>query len=67
MSGESQQWAALDSQHERLVGVSHPQLRGDVPGSGRKPWHRRVAEAALRADGPSRPARPGRRRAASSS
>jgi hypothetical protein len=67
MSGDSQQWEALDSQHERLVGVCHPQLRGDAPGSTRKPWHRRVAEAALRADGSSQPARPSRRRAASSS
>jgi ribosomal protein L4 len=62
MSGDNQRWAALDSQnerlvaalesqHERLVGVSRPQLCGDVPGSGRKPWHRRVAEVARRADG----------------
>jgi hypothetical protein len=64
MSGDSQRWAALDSQNERLVaalesqherlvvaGASRPQPCGDVPGSGRKPWHRRVAEAARRADG----------------
>ncbi len=67
MSGDSQRWAALASQNERLVGVAHPQPCGDVTDSGRKPWHRRVAEAALRADGSSRSARAtrhSRRRAA---
>jgi ribosomal protein L4 len=65
MSGDNQRWAALDSQnerlvgalgsqHERLVGASRPQVCGDVPGSGRKPWHRRVAEVARRADGQAR-------------
>jgi hypothetical protein len=69
MSADSQQWEALDSQNERLVRVSQPQLcgdgqvRGDVPGSGRKPWRQRVAAAALRADGPSRSARHSRRAA----
>jgi hypothetical protein len=29
MSGNSEQWAALDSQHERLVEASHPLLRSD--------------------------------------
>ncbi len=66
MSGDNQRWAALDSQnerlvaaldsqHERLVGVSRPQPCGDVPGRRRKPWHRRIAEAARRADGGARP------------
>jgi len=57
MSGDGQQWAALASQNERLVGVTYPQPCAEVPDSGRKPWRRRVAEAALRADGPSRSAR----------
>jgi hypothetical protein len=67
MSGDSQQWAALASQNERLVGVSRQQPCADVPDSGRKPWRRRVAEAAQRADEPSQPARStrhSRRRAA---
>ena len=29
MSGDSQQWAALDSQNERLVGAAQLQLCGD--------------------------------------
>lgn len=70
MSGDSQQWAALDSQNERLVGAAQLQLcedgqgRGDVPGGGRRHWRRRVAEAALGADGQSQPSRHSRRRAA---
>jgi hypothetical protein len=73
MSGDSGQWAALDSQNERLVGAAQLQLcedgqgRGGVPGGGRRQWRRRVAEAALGADGqpqPSRPSRHSRRRAA---
>jgi hypothetical protein len=73
MSGDSQQWAALDSQNERLVGAAQLRLcgdgqgRGDVPGGVRRPWRRRVAEASLGADGqsqPSRPSRHSRRRAA---
>jgi hypothetical protein len=63
MSGSSQQWAALESQHERLVEVSRPLLRGEAPRRGRKPWHRRIAVAANSANGTSPSARHSRRRA----
>jgi hypothetical protein len=64
MSRSGQQWAMLDSQHERLVEGSHPVLGGGVPRRGRKPWHRRAAATAARVEVPaprharSRAARP---------
>jgi hypothetical protein len=46
MAGKSHQWAALESQHERLVDSSGPLLADDAPRRGRKLWHRRAAGAA---------------------
>jgi hypothetical protein len=44
MSGNGQQWAALESQHERLAEASRPVLQV-TRRWGRLPWQRRVATA----------------------
>ena len=64
MSGKSHQWAALESQHERLVDSSGPLLADDAPRRGRKLWHRRAAGVALGTAGAVPQPRNSRRRAA---
>jgi hypothetical protein len=62
MSVISQQWAALESQHERLVDASAPQLHAETPAGGRKIWRRRLAGAATSAEAQAPAARHARRR-----
>jgi hypothetical protein len=65
MSGKSHEWAALESQHERLVDLSGPLLLGDdAPRRGRKLWHRRATAVALGTAGAVPQPRHPRRRAA---
>jgi hypothetical protein len=62
MSANTQQWAALDSQNERLVDVSRSLPISAAPASRPKSRHRRMASAAT--GGLALRARPARRRAA---
>jgi hypothetical protein len=64
MSGNRQQWAALDSQHERLVDGTSPMHRPADRSRGRKRWHQRIVAAVIAPQQPAhrlarrRPARP---------
>jgi hypothetical protein len=62
MSGNRQQWAALDSQHERLVDVSSPLPGTELPAGRSRSRHRRMAVAATGPGGLALWPRPARRR-----
>jgi hypothetical protein len=66
MAGNSDQWAALDSQNERLIDMSMPLPVIEDPASKRKLRHRRMTRAAAGRGEVSRRARPGRRRGSQS-
>jgi hypothetical protein len=65
MSVSSERWAALDSQHERLVDITCPQPPVEAPPSSRRRWHHRITGPTPASRG--RLVRHGRRRSLRSS